>query len=375
VISLRPRIHISFRWFWATGRCIRFLFVTCPMLLVWHWPRRGISAVYRGVVWCLRWVWAFTCAQGRLIKASPFAFYRAMTRRRDWVLAKVEYIHSESAKFRALWTALKLPYTGLRAMGLNPQTCIGLLAVGTTAGTGAIVNETLLAERSFSRGDSGVYSAPLDVPTSYTEGDNTLLVQLSSVPVGTIWIDSISTGTIMPNSVLPSGQTNVLEIGGTAASEGFTATWLEVGHLIIDRWRCSTFEMSDVETHTLEISGVAADGISISAVPGIPRRRGISGGNRAEDMTVRNSTYDQIRIEAPTSGVNGQVDVLRLSNIQTKGGPCLVSRVKSGVITIELLVVGNGDGLGNKDFVIKDTVVYKVATISDNVEELISPPS
>jgi hypothetical protein len=367
VISLRPRIHISFRWFWsalrfvwrgicAVGRGLRFLFWTLPTLIIWHWPKRGFLWTVRGIM------------------ASPMAFYRGFTTKRDWLLAKVNYLNEESAKWKALFNVAKSPYKLLLACGFSPQMAATFLIGGTAVTSGAIVNETVFAERSFSRGDSGTYSAPLDVPTSYTEGDNTLLVQLSSVPVGTIWIDSISTGTIMPNSVLPSGQTNVLEIGGTAASEGFTATWLEVGHLIIDRWRCSTFEMSDVETHTLEISGVAADGISISAVPGIPRRRGISGGNRAEDMTVRNSTYDQIRIEAPTSGVNGQVDVLRLSNIQTKGGPCLVSRVKSGVITIELLVVGNGDGLGNKDFVIKDTVVYKVATISDNVEELISPP-
>ena len=36
---------------------------------------------------------------------------------------------------------------------------------------------------------------------------------------------------------------------------------------------------------------------------------------RAENMTVSNSTYDQIRIQPITSGVNGQIDVLKLSNI------------------------------------------------------------
>jgi hypothetical protein len=313
--------------------------------------------------------WHWLCAQGRLLKASPFAFYRAVGRRRDWALAKVEYIHSESAKFRALWTAVKAPYSALRYFGLSPQMAVGLLALGGSASAGVVVNETIFAERSFSRGDSGTYSAPADVPTSYSEGDNTLLVQLGAVPVGSIVISAIDLATSYANSTLPSGQTNAIEIGGSAA----LSNYLEIGHLIIDRWRCETFRMEHTEAHTLEITGSVADGLSISPVPGVVRKRAVGGGLRAESMSVSNSTYDQIRITAPTSGVNGQVDVLRISNLATRGGGCLISRVKAGTITIEYLTVGAGNGLSLKDLVVATSTTYSVANISDNVEELISP--
>jgi len=341
---------------------------------LWRWPRRGTLAARRGVLWCLRGVWAGICAQGRLLRASPLAFYRAMGRRRDWVVAKIEYAHTESAKWRAMWTGLKAPYTVLRACGLNPQAAIALLAIGGTAGGGVVVNETILAERSFGRGDSGVYSAPLDIPTSYSDSDNTLKVDLGTTPVGEIVIENVSVGTAFANSTLPSGQTNVVTIGGTATSSGFTATWLEVGHLIIDRWRCTNFSMSDVEAHTLNIRYNASDGQSISPVAGTPRARGIGGGNRADSMITSGGTYDQIRIGAPTSGVNGKVDVLRLSNLFTKGGPCVLSRIKAGIIDVEFLEVGAGNGFATKEFVISTSTIYKIANIIDNVEVSISPP-
>ena len=342
--------------------------------LFWRWPRRGASAARRGVRWVFLVVWHWICAQGRLLRSSPFAFYRAMGRRRDWLAAKIEYAHTESAKWRSMWTAVKAPYSFLRMMGLSPQMAVGLLAVGSTAGTGVIVNETLLSERSFSRGDSGVYSAPADIPVVYSDEDNTLRVDLGTTPVGEIVIENVTVGTAFANSTLPSGQTNVITIGGTAASSGFTATWLEVGHLIIDRWRCTNFSMSDIEAHTLNIRFNASDGQSISPVAGTPRARGIGGGNRADSMITSGGTYDQIRIGAPTSAVNGKVDVLRLSNLLTKGGPCVLSRIKAGTIDVEFLEVGAGNGFATKEFVVSTSTIYKNANITDNVEVSISPP-
>ena len=323
---------------------------------LWRWPRRGVLAA---------WHW---------VLGSPVAFYRMLGRKRDWVIAKVEYAHTESAKWRAMWTAIKLPYTGLRAMGLNPQMAIGLLAVGSTAGTGALVEATILSERSFGRGDSGVYSAPMDVPLSYSDSDNTLKVDLGTTPVGEIVIENVTVGTAFTGSTLPSGQANVIMVGGTAASSGFTATWLEVGHLIIDRWRCTNFSMSDVEAHTLNIRYNASDGQSISPVAGTPRARAVGGGNRADSMVTSGGSYDQIRIGAPTSGVNGKVDVLRLSNLYTKGGPCILSRIKAGTIDVEFMEVGAGNGFATKEFVIATSTIYKNANIVDNVEVSISPP-
>ena len=227
--------------------------------LFWSLPGRGLAGI-----------WHWICAQGRLLRASPLAFYRAMGRRRDWVLAKAEYLQAESSKWRALFKTLKAPYSFLRMMGLSPQMAIGLLAVCSTAGTGVIVSETVFAHKSFARGDPGAYIAPMDIPAIvYAEGDNTLLIQLSSVPVAEISLDSISVGTSYPNSALPSGETNVIEIGGSAAKNNY----LEVGHLIIDRWRCTTFRMEDTETHTLIVRGTRADGLSVSPTVGTPIMR------------------------------------------------------------------------------------------------------
>jgi hypothetical protein len=328
----------------------------------------------RGLRWCLRLVWACICAQARLLRASPFAFYRAMCRRRDWVVAKVEYANSESGKWRALFTTLRLPYSLLRSCGLNPQAAVGLLVVGSTAGSAVVVSETIFAERSFSRGDAGTYSAPADVPVTYSEEDNTLLVRLGSTPVGAITVRNVSVGTAFSGSALPSGETAAVLIGGVATSSGFTATWLEIGHLIFDRSRCNTFELSDVEVHTLTVSANASDGQSISPTPGTPRQRAIGGGNRADGMITEGGTYDQIQIIAPNSGVNGQVDVLTLSNLFTKGGACKLSRIKAGKIDILLNETGLGNGYSTKEFVIATSTIYSVFVNEDNREISISPP-
>jgi hypothetical protein len=313
-------------------------------------------------------------AIGRAITGSPLALYRAITRWRDWLIAKVEYLQSESGKWKALFSTLKAPYTLLRACGLNPQAAAALLVAGSTAGTGVIVNETVFADRSFSRGDAGIYSAPLDIPTSYSDQDNTLRINLGSVPVGEITIQDVTVGTAFTGSTLPSGESSVIIVGGTAASSGFTATWLEVGHLIVDRWRCTTFELSDTEAHALNIIGNASDGQSISPSPGVPRRRGIGGGNRADSMQTSGGYYDQIVIAAPTSAVNGKVDKLTLSNLYTKGGLCKLSRIKADTIDILLNETGAGNGFATKEFVIATTTTYKTLVNDDNVEVTISPP-
>ena len=345
-----------------------------PIWLVWTWPRRGVQAALRGALWVLLVILHWLAAQALFLWRSPLSFYRLMCGRRDWVVGRVEYAHAESAKWRGAWTVTKLPYTGLRAMGLNPQMAGTLLFAGTAVGGGVVVNETVFAERSFERGDSGTFSAPADIPTSYSESDSTLRVDLGTTPVGEITIQDVTVGTAFTGSTLPSGQTNVIMVGGTAASSGFTATWLEVGHLKINRWRCTNFTMSDVEAHTLNIRFNASDGQSISPVAGTPRARAVGGGNRADSMTTSGGTYDMLVIGAPTSGVNGKVDVLTLSNLYTKGGPCVLSRIKAGTIDVEFMETGAGNGFGSKEFVIASSTIYKIANITDNVEVSISPP-
>ena len=261
---------------------------------------------------------------------SPVAAYRKVKVFRDWVLEKVNYLNEESAKWRRIFNILKSPYSLMRAMGFSPQMAIGLLALGGTAGGGVIVNETILAERSFSRGDSGVYAAslvgeaaPLDIPTEYVEGSNTLRIDLGTTPVREINIENVSVGTVFAGSTLPQNETTVVKVGGNPTAENFTATRLEVGTFIYEKSRCKKVTFSNINAHTVVVKGNASDGQSVAPSPGTARMRAIGGGHhQADAMTTSGGTYDRIWVQAPSSGVNGKIGTLRLSNLYTKGGDC-----------------------------------------------------
>jgi hypothetical protein len=299
--------------------------------------------------------------------------YRALQTKRDWLLAKIEYLQTESARWRTLFALIVSPYKLLRLTGIPPSACIGVL-LALVGGGSYVAADVMLEGKSFARGDPGVYAAPGDIPTFYDSADNTLRVDLGTTPVGEISISDITVGTAFAGSTLPSGQTNVLYIGGLPTSSGFTATFIEVGHLIVDRLRCTKLTLSTIEAHELNVKFNASDGQSISAVAGTPRARAIGGGNRADAMTTSGGYYDQIKLQAPNSGVNGKVDVLRLSNIYTKGGPCVVTRIKAGTVDIIFNELGAGDGFAAKDFIIEDSVIYQTFNNVDNVEVSISPP-
>jgi len=371
-LRLRPPNPLPRIW-----AALVFLFWGLPTRLVWHWPRRGVSAARRATLWLILAVWCWLCAQGRLLRASPLAFYRATGRRRDWTLAKVAYLQEESGKWRALFTTLKLPYTALRACGLNPQAAVALLVAGSTAGGAVVASETVFSERSFSRGDPGIYAAPIDAPIFAATEYNTLRLDLGATSVGNITIENISLGTAYTGSALPSGESNVIYVGGIIGSSNptFNQTYLEVGTLIIDRWRCERLDISDSEIHHLIVSGNASDGQSISAVPGTPRDRGINGGNRADDMITRGGYYDMLKITSASSGVNGQVDVLTLRNIYSKGGACTIKYIKAGTMEITLNEIGGDESLSTKAFTIATSVIYKSFTNTSNVEVSMAVPA
>ena len=334
-------------------------------------------------------LWKGLKAFGRCVKASPMAIvrspintYKKVAAWRNWVLAKVNYLNEESAKWKMTFNIMKAPYSFLRMMGLSPQMAIGLLTATTVAGTGVAVNETVFAERSFARGDSGVYAAsvigsnlPLDVPTEYVEGSNTLRIDLGSTPVREITIENVSVGTVFTGSALPSGEANVVQISGNTIGGG-TNTRLEIGTLIFEKSRCKKLTLTDIQAHTLIVKGNASDGQSISPSPGTSRMRAIGGGHhQAEAMVTSGGTYDRIWIQAPTSGVNGKVGTLTLSNLYTKGGECVLSKMNVGTMKIELNEIGMGNGFATKEFAIATTVTAANMTIEDNVEVTIAEPS
>ena len=336
----------------------------------------GIGLLSKGIYTKLK-------ALGRGLKASPRAIYKAPVQLynkvnvwRNWLLAKVDYLQEESAKWRRTFQVMKSPYSLLRMMGFSPQMAVSFLIAGSAVGTGVAVNETVFAERSFSRGDSGVYSAPRDVPTTYIEGTNTLRIDLGTTPVREITIENVSVGTVFTGSALPSGEANVVQVSGNAAASGFNATRLEVGHLIFENSRCKKLTLTDIQAHTLIVRGNASDGQSLAPSPGTSRMRAIGGGHQQADaMVTSGGMYDRIWIQAPTSGINGKIGTLRLSNLYTKGGDCVLSRMNVGTIEILLNEVGMGNGFSTKEFTIATTVTAANMTIEDNVEVTIAEPA
>ena len=313
--------------------------------------------------------------------ASPVRTYNKVRLWRDKILDTVNYLQAESAKWKALFTTLKAPYSFLRMMGLNPQMAASVLFAGSVATTGVAVAE-VMEGRSFSRGDSGVYAAslvgnnaPLDVPTSYTDGDNTLMINLGATPVREIVIENVSVGTVFTGSALPSGQQNVVDVGGNVVTGG-TNTRLEVGHLIFEGSRCKKLELVDINAHTINVVGNASDGQSIAPSPGTARMLAIGGGHhQADAMVTSGGTYDRIQIQAPSSGINGRIGTLRLSNLYTKGGICALYKLTVGTLDILLNEVGMGDGFSTKEFSITTSVTGANITVQDNVEVTIAEPA
>ena len=328
----------------------------------------------------------------RAIKSSPKAIYNAPIKTykklrlwRDWLFEKIEFLNSESKKWRTAFNIAKSPYSLLRALGFSPQMALGLLTVSSTVGSGVVINETILAERNFTNGDAGIYAAPNNIPSETLESammfrkdnkkDNTLRIVLATTPVSEIGIYNVTIGTAYTSSTLPSGKTEAVLVEGTDVSGG-VATRLEIGELTIEKSRCKSMDFSDINAHTINIFYNASDGQSISQTAGTARMRAIGGGHhQASAMITRGGTYDRIWLDAPNSGVNGKVDKLILSNLWTKGGSCTFRQMDIGTLTIKLNEVGQGNGFDSKEFTVATTVTAQVWNVTGNVEVTIAEPT
>ena len=339
----------------------------------------------------------------KAVLRSPIVAYKKIVAWRNWLLAKITYLNEESAKWKTTFKIMMSPYSFLRAMGFSPQMAIGLLAVGGTAGTGVVVNETVLADRSFTNGDSGIYAAPAQHPSPTLEQtmawrkenkeDNTLRIVLSDTPVREIKIENVSVGTVYNGSAIPSSahtsaggtaaSATAVLIGGTVvAGENAVPTFLEVGELQIEKSRCTMMYFDNITAHTINVLGNASDGQSINTTPGTSRMRAVGGGHhQAEAMVTSGGSYDRIHIDAPTSAKNGKIDKLTLSNLYTEGGACIFDRMKVGTMTIKLNEIGGGgnagasDGFATKEFKIHQSVTAANWNVSDNVEVAIGAPT
>ena len=95
----------------------------------------------------------------------------------------------------------------------------------------------------------------------------------------------------------------------------------------------------------------------------------------AQDMSTQGGLYDRVVIEAPTAGVNGQIDTLTISNLYTKGGLCRIQRIKAGTVTLHLNLTGGDSDLATKALTVMDNVTASVINLSDNVEVSMAVPA
>jgi hypothetical protein len=342
----------------------------------------GVGLLLMRRLWLIpvRYLFRFMGRMGikrpRGVFGAPVALYRSIIRFRNWFLAKVEYLQSESAKWKTTFNILKSPYSFLRAMGFSPQMAMTLLFAGTTVGTGVVANETIFEGRSFARGDPGIYHGPIDSPVFYEEKFNTLRLDVGTTSIGLVEITDISLNSYT-GSALPSGETNVIHIGGMPAvvDPAFTETFLEVGTLEADRWRCQTLAITNSQVNKLIVKSMVSDGQSLAPVAGTPRDRGINGGNRADDMKTQSGYYDMLKITSASSGISGAIDYLKISNVYSRSGGCLIDRVKAGTMIISYGVIGGDSDLATKAFTIGTSVIYKSFENDGNVEVAMAVPA
>jgi hypothetical protein len=316
------------------------------------------------------------------ILKSPLILYKDLKRLRDWIFNKIEYLNSESTKWRRFFTVMKSPYSMLRAFGLNPQMAIGLLAVGGTAGTAVAVNEIVI-ERSFENGSPGIYAAPSEYPDEELEkrmawrkdnpSDNTLRIVLGATPVEEISVSNVSIGTAYTGSALPSGKAEAILIEGKAGQNAR----LEIGELIFERNTCKTLTLSDINAYKVVVKHNISDGQSISQTIGTTRDLRISGGNfMAKELKTEGGTYDRIWLDTGSlTSTNAKINKLNLSNIVSKGGTCVIRQADIGSLTIQYNATGHDQNFATKEFQVQSSTKASIWQVDNNTEVLLTEPT
>jgi hypothetical protein len=312
-------------------------------------------------------------ATPRKVIMGPVVLYRRLAKIRNWIFDKIEYLNAESKKWATVFKVIMSPYSLLLKMGFSPNMALSLLAVGGVASTGAVVNETLLAEKTFENRVAGEYFAPNNVPTQVftDERYNTLLVTISSTPLDSLILSATSLGTIYGGS-LPGSATTAIDIGGTAANR------LTIADLTIERLRCKQLKIFETNINTLRVTNNMADGISIgvSAGSGLSNRpRSVIMGNHgAAKLEQSGGTFDRFVVSVANGITDASIGELILSDTLTRGGLCRISYADIGNLTLDSSIFGSGSGIGSKDLVLESTTTSQHTTLSQNLEMAIAEP-
>jgi len=91
-------------------------------------------------------------------------------------------------------------------------------------------------------------------------------------------------------------------------------------------------------------------------------------------MKTQSGYYDMLKITSATSGVSGKIDHLRISNVYSRSGGCLIDRVKAGTMIISYGEIGGDSNLATKAFTIANSVIYKSFVNEGNVEVSMAVP-
>ncbi|QDP48955.1 MAG: hypothetical protein Unbinned1068contig1000_36 [Prokaryotic dsDNA virus sp.] len=297
---------------------------------------------------------------------------------RDYVMAKVDYLDQESKKWHRFFQVMASPYNLLLKLGFSPQMAMSFLAVGSTVGTGVVVNETILAERSFSNRDAGVYLAPSEIPNSELEEQfkeeittNTLRVLLNDTPVETIDISNVNIGTSYASngqpSALPHSKTEAILIDGNN-------TRIEIGKLVFSRNSCKTLNLESINANKITIKDNQADGLSVyqTASSTIPNLR-VSGGYFMSDLLqTEGGLYDRLHISPLDSMSSSKtyVNQLNLTNIVSSGGTCDLKKLDIGELEITFNRIGGDNSLVSKALTVSSTVTSANWIVDGNIEVL-----
>jgi len=326
----------------------------------------------------------------KIITDLPVNTYMKVKAGRDWLFAKIEFLNSESKKWRTAFNIIKSPYSLLRALGVSPNMAIGLLFASSTVSATVVVNE-VTKDRMFENGDPGYYNSnnitgQINIPDESLEqalkradGDNTLRIMLNTIPIETVSLSNLTIGSAYNSSTLPtyaSNTGNALIVEGTNSSTISVVNFLEVGELIFEENICDKLILRDIETHSLELIGNAADGLSITTTNGVARQRAIIGGHyQSKSLVSEYGTFDFLFLSAMTNAKNGKIGKLHIKNVVSKGGACLLNRIRANSIKIHRNFIGTDNNLSTKDFVVESTVNAVHWLVEDNIEMLISPPT
>ena len=297
---------------------------------------------------------------------------------RDYVMAKVDYLDQESKKWHRFFQVMASPYNLLLKLGFSPQMAMSFLAVGSTVGTGVVVNETILAERSFSNRDAGVYLAPSEITNSELEEQfkeeittNTLRVLLNDTPVETIDISNVNIGTSYASngqpSALPHSKTEAILIDGNN-------TRIEIGKLVFSRNSCKTLNLESINANKITIKDNQADGLSVyqTASSTIPNLR-VSGGYFMSDLLqTEGGLYDRLHISPLDSMSSSKtyVNQLNLTNIVSSGGTCDLKKLDIGELEITFNRIGGDNSLVSKALTVSSTVTSANWIVDGNIEVL-----